>query len=127
MSPDEEERGFTIVDKRGDAEPDAPGSSGAPDEPTAPPIEEEAPLPTVDFAGLVLSLGTSVMLHLGLVEDPATGAPLPPDLAVARHTIDTLDMLEIKTRGNLTDEEQELLKGVLTDLRMRFVEVSRSS
>jgi hypothetical protein len=127
MSPDEEqERGFTIVDKRGDEAPASEAQKPAEEKAPEPP-EELPPLPTVDFGGLVLSLGTSVMLHLGLVEDPATGATAEPDLLVARHTIDTLEMLEAKTRGNLTDEEQELLTNVLTDLRMRFVEVSRSS
>jgi len=122
MSPDEdEERGFTIVDKRS-GEPAAEEPV-----PEAEPEAEPAPLPTVDFSGLILSLGTSVMLHLGLVEDPATGARVEPDLPVARHTIDTLEMLAEKTRGNLTDEEQELLTNILTDLRMRFVEVSRGS
>jgi hypothetical protein len=127
MSPDEEqERGFTIVDKRGDEPPASEAQKPAEKKAPEPP-EELPPLPTVDFGGLVLSLGTSVMLHLGLVEDPATGATAEPDLLVARHTIDTLEMLEAKTRGNLADEEQELLTNVLTDLRMRFVEVSRSS
>jgi len=126
MSPDEEqERGFTIVDKRGDD--DAAPAAETTDARAEEPAQDLPPLPTVDFGGLVLSLGTSVMLHLGLVEDPATGATAEPDLLVARHTIDTLEMLEAKTRGNLTDEEHELLTNVLADLRMRFVEVSRGS
>ena len=72
----------------------------------------------------MLSLGTSALYHLGVVGDPETGAKAPaPNLPLARQTIDTLEMLQEKTRGNLDAEEAQLLEGLLYELRMRFVEV----
>lgn len=115
MPPDDpsSEKGFTIVDKRGqEPEPQAE---------TAPP-----PLPKADFAGLALSLATSALFHLGLVTEPETGQTGEKNLPLARHTIDTLELLEQKTQGNLTDEEAQLLTKLLTELRVHYVEASRS-
>ncbi len=86
-----------------------------------PPLEGE--LPPVDFTTLVLSLSTSALAAMGLVEDPRLGKPGAPNLPMARQTIDLLAMLEEKTRGNLSGEEERLLSQVLTDLRLRFVQV----
>ncbi len=117
------ERGFTIVDRRGerDEEPEE-------EEVVAPASERTAggaSLPEADFPSFLLSLATSALFHLGLVADPETGERTEPNLELARHTIDTLALLEGKTRGNLTDEEAELLTNLLTELRMRFVEASK--
>ena len=120
---EESERGFTIVDKRGsegEEEPSAPEAAGRPVPP--PPAE----LPKVDFASFLISLATSALYHMGQVADPQTGQPAKPDLPLARQTVDTLELLEEKTRGNLSDEEARLLRNLLTDLRMRFVEAGRS-
>jgi len=114
MAEHDEERGFTIVDKRAREE-----------EPEEEPPQEMS-LPEVEFTGFVLSLGTSALMHLGLVANPETGEPAPPNLPVARHTIDTLELLQVKTKGNLSDEEETLLENLLAELRMRFVEASRS-
>ncbi len=110
----EGERGFTVVDKRG-------GEGG--EEPTA---ERGGALPPVDFPSFLISLGTSALFHLGIVPDPATGQPGEKHLALARHTIDTIELLEQKTQGNLSDQEVALLQNLLTELRMRFVEASSS-
>jgi hypothetical protein len=59
-------------------------------------------------------------LHLGEIADPSTGAP-SINLPLARQTIDLLNLLEQKTRGNLTGEEERLFTQVLYDLRMRYV------
>jgi hypothetical protein len=83
-------------------------------------------LPRIDFSTFVLSLSTSALCHLGLVEDPQTGRKGEADLPLASQTIDTLAVLEEKTRGNLDDEERRLLESLLYELRMRFVEVSHS-
>ena len=77
-------------------------------------------MPEVTFAALVMSLNTSALFHLGEISDPTTGDKLQ-DLVLAKHTIDTLKLLENKTTGNLTDEEQDILKNVLYDLKMRYV------
>jgi hypothetical protein len=68
----------------------------------------------------VMSLNTSALFHLGEISDPATGEK-NQDLVLAKHTIDTLKLLEDKTKGNLNGEEQDLLKHVLYDLKMRYV------
>lgn len=118
---DSSERGFTIVDRRGERDEE-------PEEEAAPTPERTASgasLPEADFPSFLLSLATSALFHLGLVADPETGERTEPNLELARHTIDTLALLEGKTQGNLTDEEAELLTNLLTELRMRFVEASK--
>ena len=82
-------------------------------------------LPAVDFTTFVLSLSHSARLHLGDAPDPVTGKS-DVDLPMARHSIDLLAMLQEKTHGNLTGAEEQVLTQELDDLRVRFVEVSRS-
>ncbi len=81
---------------------------------------DEADVPPIDFNTFVLSLSASAALHLGLAPDPRTGKP-EVSLPLARQTIDLLALLEKKTEGNLTGEEERLLSQVLYDLRMQFV------
>ena len=78
-------------------------------------------MPEVTFTAFVMSLNTSALFHLGDISDPVT-AKKDQDLVLAKHTIDTLQLLEDKTKGNLSDDEQDLLKHVLYDLKMRYVE-----
>jgi hypothetical protein len=85
----------------------------------------EDTLPHVDFATFVLSLSHSVLLHLGEVGHPDTGE-VEKDLSLARQTIDLLSMLEEKTRGNLTGDEERLIGQILFDLKMRYVEQSKT-
>ena len=91
----------------------------------AAPSAEDA-LPTLDFATFVLSLNHSALMHLGDAPHP-TGEEPEKDLPLARQTIDLLGLLEEKTKGNLTGDEERLLTHVLFDLRMRFVELSKGS
>ncbi len=84
----------------------------------------EANVPKADFLTLVASLAGQATIHLGLVEHPIK-KKVETDLRQARYTIDLLGVLEEKTRGNLTDEEQRVLAHVLTDLRLRYVEASK--
>jgi hypothetical protein len=86
---------------------------------------EAGDLPKPDFAGFLISLGSSAFVHMGLVPDPETGKTRTPNLAVARQTIDMIELLEEKTRGNLSEDEATLLRNLLTDLRMRFVSAAR--
>ena len=81
-------------------------------------------LPAIDFSTFILSLSTTALYQMGLAPDLATGDPAEPDALLARHTIDTLEMLRDKTRGNLDPEEQKLFDSLLYELRMRFVEIS---
>ena len=114
---EESQQGFTIVDKRGDDSDEEPSRD-------APPKHEAAGLPPVDFPSFVISLGTSALFHLGLVPDPSSDQPGEKNVEMARHTIDTIALLEQKTQGNLSDDEVELFKVLLTELRMRFVEAT---
>jgi Domain of unknown function (DUF1844) len=82
-------------------------------------------LPPVDFGTLVLSLHHSVSVHLGDAPDPSSGKT-SPDLAMARQTIDLVALLQEKTRGNLSGEEERIVQQALYDLRMRYVEVAKS-
>lgn len=71
-----------------------------------------------------MSLLTTAMFQMGLAARP--GEPPPaPDLAAAQETIELLAMLQEKTKGNLTSEEEEVLTGGLYELRMAFVEMTR--
>ncbi len=81
-------------------------------------------LPRIDFSTFVLSLSHSALVHLGDAPNPVDGAP-DQNLPMARQTIDLLSLLEQKTQGNLTGEEERVLQQVLYDLRLRYVEVSR--
>lgn len=83
--------------------------------------EPAAELPRIDFSTFVLSLTGSAMVQLGRVPDP-TGEHAGVDLAMARQTIDILTMLRIKTAGNLTPPEADLLERVLHDLRLAWIQ-----
>jgi len=82
-------------------------------------------LPKVDFSTFVLSLGTTALYQLGVMADPASGEAADPDPLIAQQTIDTLEMLHEKTRGNLDEGERKLIDSLLYELRMRFVELDR--
>ena len=77
-------------------------------------------LPEVDFTTFVYSLFTTAMLHLGEIADPDTGQT-SVSLPLAKHTIDTMAMLEEKTKGNLDGEESRKLADFLTHLRLLYV------
>ena len=85
------------------------------------PSEQVKTLPKIDFSSFVLSLYSSGLVQLGKVEDPSTGKT-SVNLELAKHTIDMIAMLEDKTRGNLNSEEENLLKALLSEMRMAYVE-----
>lgn len=95
-----------------------------PDEGGAEAPDASGELPHIDFATFVLSLSHSALVHLGDAPDPS-GESHPANLELARQTIDVLGILEAKTRGNLTGEEERLLSTVLYDLRFRYVQASQ--
>ena len=137
----EQEKGFTVKDRRrfdssgetrGEAEPE---QKKAPEpEPQPAPQDEAAAdagpqaggrhqLPPVDFSGLIISLAQATMMHLGQIPGP-DGQPMPPQFDLARHTIDTIAMLQKKTEGNLDPEEKKLIDEVVKELRMAFVHLA---
>ncbi len=82
--------------------------------------------PTLDFNALVLSLGSSVIVHLGEAPDPTSNQKRDkPEFSMAQQSIDLLAMLQEKTRGNLTPDEARFLDNMLYDLRMLYVQVSQ--
>ena len=97
--------------------------SGGATEPAGPPDAGERPLPEPTLIVHVFHLASQVGMALGETENPVTGTK-STDLRAARFLIDTLAMLEEKTRGNRTPEEEEYVAGVLTNLRMAFVRKS---
>ena len=84
--------------------------------------DTEYPLPPATFEFLTLSLKTQTEMHLGLLHFGEEKDRPQPDFRVARHSIDLLAMLQEKTKGNLTLEEQRLIENSLTELRFRFVQ-----
>ena len=90
------------------------------------PNEAAEELPTIDFATFVLSLSHSALMHLGEAPHPETNS-VESNLALAKQNIDLLGLLEEKTKGNLTGDEERLLAQVLFDLRMRYVERSKGA
>jgi hypothetical protein len=86
------------------------------------PEEREFPLPPASFEFLVMSLRLQTELQLGLLGPDEDGKPVEPHLGAARHTIDLLGVIQEKTRGNLSLEEQRLLENSLTELRFRYVQ-----
>lgn len=85
---------------------------------------EARSLPPASFAALVTSIVTQIMFALGAIEDPQTKRRYR-DLALAKHNIDMLAVLEAKTKGNLTEEEKRLLDQALYEVRMQYVRLAQ--
>src|SRR5262249_6148473 len=108
------------LDETAALEEEPPPSAGAAETKERP--FEHPPLPPPTFEFLVLSMRWQAELQLGLYTPQKDEAEHPPDLDGARHSIAVLGMLQEKTRGNLTLEEQRLLENSLTELRFRYVQ-----
>ena len=81
---------------------------------------ENVQMPKIDFTTFVLSLNSSALVNLGFETDPISGSKAT-SLPIAKQTIDILAMLEEKTRGNLTDDENRLMTHILYELRLLYV------
>ena len=86
--------------------------------------EEDGAPPSIDFNTFVLSLSTSALMHLGKLPG---GENETVNLAHAKQSIDCIALLEEKTKGNLTGEEERLISEVLYDLRLRFVAAAKDA
>lgn len=129
-----EEKGFVIKDKRVftqeeqdlNKEDQAPEKESVKEETKAKETasaekqDAEAQLPEINFPTFIISLNASALVNLGAIEDPASGAKVK-NLPLAKQTIDILSMLEEKTKGNLSEEEEKILKNILYDLRIIYV------
>ena len=78
------------------------------------------PMPEPNFAALLSRLAMEVSLYLGDIRLEGAEGSVNPEMA--KFNIDLLQVIEEKTRGNLTDEEKRLLDSVLYELRMRYVQ-----
>jgi hypothetical protein len=139
---EKEDKGFVIKDRRKISLDDVEAESGSTEEQQQPPGEEQAKaeaqfreasrkaeaevhrdLPAVSFATFVFSLSSSALVYLG--EMPELESEVNRvDLPLAKQIIDTLGMLQEKTQGNLDADEDRLLKNLLYDLRLRYVQKS---
>ncbi|MBU2621419.1 MAG: DUF1844 domain-containing protein [Proteobacteria bacterium] len=82
--------------------------------------ETQACFPEINFPTFIMSLNASAFVNLGILDNPSTGEK-EINLALAKQTIDILCMLEEKTRGNLSKDEESMLKNILYDLRIIYV------
>jgi hypothetical protein len=91
---------------------------------------EEVDLPGVEdpasFASFMMSIASNAASSLGMMEHPVTGKR-DVDLELGKHWIDVLGMLQQKTRGNLLPQEQQILEGLLADLRMQYVSLTNAA
>lgn len=139
---EEEEKGFQIRDRRAylkepdpekrsekahDPKPASPqnreAQTASSKQARQPDLSAETALP-VNFSSFILSLATSALIHLGEEVNPSTGER-SVELPSARQVIDLIALLEEKTKGNLTPEEENLLQQILFTLRLKFVEVEK--
>jgi Domain of unknown function (DUF1844) len=133
MDEEQGEKSFTVSDKRFSARSES-GQERPSETPRSTPSSaergpqtqpREGPQSTpgqeeVNFASFLISLGTQAFMHLGELPNPMT-KQREKDLPAAKHMIDLLGILEAKTKGNLADDEERLLRQLLFDLRLRFV------
>jgi hypothetical protein len=139
MSDEKKDRGFEVKDHRigsqddeQKAEAEAPETKETPEqEPvgeekqeTREPRQEAPPLPRITFPAFLLSLNTSALIHLGLVPIPGTDQ-VEKNISLAKQTIDLLDLIKEKTKGNLTQEESDLLENLVFDLKIKYVELGK--
>ena len=141
---DEESGKFKVQDKRRfkdvgtqEAEGPVPAASSVESPRTAPqepvyekeagsPEDVHAPFPEINFSSFVFSLGHTAFSHLGEEPDPVTGEK-KVSLPLAKEIIDILNVLEEKTRGNLSPDEEHLMKNLLYALRVKYVEKATRS
>jgi len=122
----DEEQGFVIRDKRGSAGGEsAPSKTSTVNETPSSAAastasSQAAPAPPVTFSSFVISLGSSSLMLMGEQLDPQQTS-MPVNLPQAKEIIDLLSVLEDKTKGNLTSDEQTVLRDMLYALRMKYV------
>jgi|SRR5687767_15901088 hypothetical protein len=127
MAGDKEE-GFVVRDRRGSgagSDHPAPPSSSSKEAARSSPepsVESGSGMP-VTFSSFVISLGSSSLMLMGEQLDPQQPA-MPVNLPQAKEIIDLLSVLDAKTKGNLSTEEQTVLRDMLYALRMKYVSLT---
>jgi len=126
---EEKEEGFVVRDRRGSGGSDKPPASSptpaASTQASTPSLSEsgQASGVPVTFASFVISLGSSSLMLMGEQLDPQQAA-MPVNLPQAKEIIDLLSVLEEKTKGNLTTDEQAVLRDMLYAIRMKYVSLT---
>ena len=144
MAEEKEDKGFKVIDRRGQEEPSPPPPTPPSSPPPAQPVGQASPmegnlppgagvrnekgraeqgpspLGAPRFLDLVHSLQMGAMVGLGLIQGPGGKRP-PVDLPGAKDAIDLLGILQEKTKGNLTKEEEDVLREGLYHLRMGYM------
>lgn len=140
---EEKRSSFKVEDRRrfsaeGELKPEHRGEESARAESAPPPPPAPKPSPTVrnegaqreadrggemTFASFMVGLSTQALVMLGEITDPQDASG--PNLPAAQQLIDIIGMLQEKTRGNLDQAEQDLIEGILFELRMKYVEHAR--
>ena len=152
FNPDGTPRELSAEEKEAQQQAEAKSAAAAPQPPAAPPAEsaktEPAPAAATEpkatpratpdqprpsgrdplddpasFVSLIMSLASNAAASLGMMPHPVTGET-GVDLKTAKHWIDVLGMLEKKTAGNLDSQEEQIVEGLLSDLRMQYVSFS---
>ena len=125
-----QEEGFVVRDRRGGGAGTSASSSSDSGPATASPSAsstsghgQEAPALPVTFSSFVISLGSSSLMLMGERLDPNQQS-VPVNLPQAKEIIDLLSVLEEKTKGNLTADEQTVLRDMLYALRMKYVSLT---
>jgi len=128
MAEEKEDKSFTVKDKRSFTPEGELKEEATKEEPQREAKEEAqkeeaqpTPLPEINFTSFIFSLSTSALLHFGEITDPISNKK-ERNLPLAKQTIDLLGMLKEKTKGNLSNEEDDLLDNILYNLRMKYVE-----
>ncbi|MBA3028890.1 MAG: DUF1844 domain-containing protein [Desulfobacteraceae bacterium] len=80
----------------------------------------EATFPEINFMTFIMSLNASAMVNLGVLDEPGSQKK-DKNLMLGKQTIDILAMLQEKTKGNLSPDEENMLKNILYDLRIIYV------
>lgn len=122
----DEKKGYTFTDKRGETGRDDTAVSGR-NHGQPGRIGDDvsrAGNVKIDFSTLILSFASAAMISLGEVPDPATGRT-SKNIELARQNIDILSLLQLKTKGNLSPEEENLIESVLYKLRLGYVEAEK--
>jgi len=119
-----EEKGFEVNDRRKataeGAVPDAGAAGAAKEEGHTETHEEPGDMQAIDFIAFISSLAATALMHLGEKISPDQPDDMK-NLMAAKQMIDLLDLLKVKTKGNLAKEETDMLENILYNLRMRYV------
>lgn len=116
--------GFVIKDKRfseeSETKEEPPTAKGPEGKEAAESLTDEPFDYPVNFTNFIISLSTSALFHFGDFPENE-GGKAEKNLPAAKQTIDILDMLHAKTKGNLDANETNLIQGILYELKMRYV------